>query len=180
MILKRYTKNYVIQEFLSQNAIYAALNPSSVNTIRIMTYILDGRVDHLPLCLRVGTGSRKVDNIHAGGIGIGVSDNGKLNSVGYDIDNSRYYKHPDSGVVFEGYEIPYTREIIEAAYRAQQKLPNVGIASWDFMVSAEDRIVLIEVNLIAQGSWFPQILSGQAFGNNTKDVLKMIRKKRRS
>lgn len=175
-IINKYKKNYIVQERLRQNTQYAALYKNSINTIRITTYIINDKVNHVPISLRVGSNGQKVDNIHAGGIGIGVSDNGELNSIGFDNDNNKVYKHPNTGIVFEGYNVPYVKEIINISHSLHGLTPHVGIISWDFMVNDNNDVVLIEANHIGQGIWFPQIIHGStAFGKNTKDVLQLIR-----
>lgn len=175
-ILDTYKENYIVQERLRPNPQYARLYEYSINTVRIITYIVDGEVHHAPLYFRMGANGNKVDNIHAGGIGIGVSDDGKLNSIGYNDKKERFEKHPDTGVCFKGYVIPYTREIIATAYKAHGRTPHVGIVSWDFSVNIENEIVLIEANLLGQTYGSPQIVHGcPIFGSNTEDTIKLIR-----
>lgn len=174
-ILKEYQENFIVQERLKQNETFNKLYSESINTIRIVTYILNDEVYHMPITIRVGANGQKVDNIHAGGIGIGVSDTGELKKIGYDNYNKTYTQHPNTGIVFENYKVPFMQEIINAAYKAHCNTPHIGIVSWDFMVNQNNQIVLIEANIIGQGSWFPQILNACGpFEDNTKDILKLI------
>lgn len=174
-IISRYGVDFIVQEYLKQNRLLSNVYSHSVNTIRIVTYILNDCINHLPIAIRVGARGNRVDNIHAGGIAIGISDSGELNSIGYDNDNRKYIRHPDTGVVFRGYTLPFIQDIIDSAYSVHSKTPHIGIASWDFTVDDRDQVVLIESNLVGQSIWFPQIVNARpAFGENTRDVLRLI------
>lgn len=59
--------NLIFQETISQSDITAKLHPDSLNTIRVMTLILDGEVKVLPYAaFRMGIGKSKVDNASFG------------------------------------------------------------------------------------------------------------------
>jgi hypothetical protein len=158
--------NFVVQEFIHQHKAFAKLYPGSVNTIRVTTYQLDDGIHSTPICLRMGQGGKTVDNIHAGGLGIHVREDGTLDRYAYELGHCdkkvRYEVHPDTHVRFENYEIPYVDCIVSEAKKMHRKLPHIRFVSWDFTVNDQNRVVLIEVNLMGQGIWFPQIVSGQA------------------
>ena len=44
------------------------LYSEAVNTFRVITYLWDGEVFHVPLALRIGQGGSYLDNAHAGGM----------------------------------------------------------------------------------------------------------------
>jgi hypothetical protein len=158
--------NFVIQEFIHQHKAFAKLYPDSVNTIRVITYRLDDGIHISPICLRMGRGGKRVDNIHAGGLVIHVREDGMLDCFAYELGycdkKVRYDTHPDTHVRFENYEIPYVERIVSEAKKMHRKLPHIRFVSWDFTVNDRNQVVLIEVNLKGQGIWFPQIVSGQA------------------
>ena len=53
------------------------------------------------------------------------------------------------------------------------------IISWDFMVDDKDNIVLIEMNLISQTVWFPQMANGVSFfGENTEKMIRLVKNKK--
>ena len=157
------------------HADYARLYYKSINTIRVITYIVDDAVHHAPLQFRIGRGGKFVDNIHAGGLMLGLTDNGVLNSVAFTEMQDRFYKHPDSGVVFEGHIVPSTLRIIAAAERLHGRIPGIGIISWDFMIDKDDNIVIIECNLSSQTIWAPQLSNGRSiFGDDTEKMINMI------
>lgn len=173
-------KDFIIQELIIPHKDFAVYNPSSINTIRITTYILNGKIYHFPLCFRIGRSGKSVDNIHAGGLGIGVNDNGSLLEYAYDLgwgDSVKKLKaHPDTGVVFADQTLPCMSKIIEAANELQGRFPHTKIISWDFTVNDKNEPVLIEANIRGQAVWFPQMIHGKSvFGDNTAEILTMIR-----
>ncbi|WP_444684986.1 sugar-transfer associated ATP-grasp domain-containing protein [Alkalicoccus luteus] len=177
-IINKYKRNFIIQEMLIAHHSYSLLHENSINTLRVITYILDGEVYCAPLSLRVGMNGSFVDNAHAGGIVIGLCDEGILKSTGFTEFQDSYTVHPDSGITFDGYQVVKTQEIIEAAKRLHGRIPNLGIISWDFMVDHNESIVLIEINITSQSIWFPQYANGQGiFGENTEKMIGMIAQK---
>lgn len=172
--------NFVVQKRIIPHPDFSAFNSSSINTIRIMTYIVNGEIHHVPIAFRIGRKGKSVDNIHAGGLVVGVRDDGTLlpeaYELGYGDRTVKYLKHPDSNVVFDGYKLPYIQDVINSAYAVHRRLVNVGIVSWDFTVDSDNNPVLIEANIRGQSIWFPQIVHGKgAFGKYTKDIMDMIK-----
>lgn len=77
-VLEKFGNNFVVQELIHQADVLATLNPSSVNTFRVITYILDDRIHICPIALRLGRSSSDRDNIHYGGVCIGINADGTL------------------------------------------------------------------------------------------------------
>ncbi len=180
-IKKEYNDEFIIQEAISANSQFKALHPNSINTLRVITYVIDGKVYSAPVSMRIGTGSSSVDNIHAGGCTVAVSDEGKLSkyaySLGYCDSKLKFERHPDTKIEFENYEIPLVKEIIENAKVMHLKMPHIQFASWDFTVNSDNNVVLIEVNLLGQSVWFPQIVSGkELFGENTEKMIRTLKR----
>jgi hypothetical protein len=173
--IHQYKGNFIIQEAVHQHEALARLNPTSVNTLRITTYRTEDGVHTAPHCLRMGQGKSCVDNIHAGGLGIHVREDGTLNCSAYELGycdkKIRYEQHPDTHIHFENYQIPYVDKIAAEAKKMHLKLPHIRFASWDFTINDQNQIVLIEVNLKGQGIWFPQVISGQSlFGVEDSEI----------
>ena len=179
-ILRRYGRNYTVQEYIQQHDTFSALHPSSLNTIRLITYIVNEAICHVPLAARIGSGKSEVDNIHAGGICVGVEDSGCLKSqairLGYGDKNEKFTEHPDTHVIFGKHRLCNISQLISSAYALHAKTPQLGIISWDFTIDSNGIPVLIEANLMGQSIWFPQIVNGcSAFGDNTGAMLELIR-----
>lgn len=176
-VFKSYKENYIIQEKIIPCRELKALYPSSINTLRVITYVVGDSVEHAPVTLSMGRKGNHVDNIQAGGISIAVSDQGVLNSKGFTHYKEVYKCHPDTGTVFENYVLPEIEQLISTAKIMHEKTPHMRMISWDFTIDEQNRIVLLEFNLSGQSVWFPQMVSGKAiFGKNTERMIRMIRK----
>lgn len=181
-LLDEKRQNYIVQEKMQQHPVISKIYPNAVNTFRTITYVLDGVVYCAELAMRIGSGGGVVDNIHAGGLGIGVRENGKLLKyaylLGYSNSKEKITEHPDSGVVFEDYQIVGVEKIIECAKELHGLTPHLEMISWDFMIDANENPVLIEANYWGQAVWLTQIIHGKPFfGINMDRVLKLIKEK---
>lgn len=101
----KFGNNFVVQELIHQADVLATLNPSSVNTFRVITYILDDRIHICPIALRLGRSSSDRDNIHYGGVCIGINADGTLKKEAFSEQGEHFVFHPDTKVKFSGYNI---------------------------------------------------------------------------
>lgn len=179
-IIGKYKTNFIIQEKIEPHKIFEKIYPKAINTLRVITYTTRNGIKTAPICLRVGSGGGVVDNIHAGGMVVGVTDNGVCLDKAYvlgNCDNKAYYtKHPDTGVVFEGYELPMIPKIIDVAKTLHKMTVNIDMISWDFAVDSKGDIIVIEANNRGQSIWFPQIVHKRSlFGDDTEEMLDLIK-----
>ena len=145
-VFKKYSKNFIIQECIKQHEKMAALNPTSVNTIRVLSYRSGMEVLIIYSVVRIGRKGQVIDNQSAGGISTTITKDGKLGKVafgGYSEDN---ILATDTGVVLEGYEIPSYDKAIEMVKRLHLKLPYANIIGWDVAIKEDGNPVLIEFN----------------------------------
>ena len=180
-ILSGLGSDFSIQEFVVCHESIRKIYPGSVNTFRIITYILEGEVYYCPIIMRLGLGGSFIDNASAGGIFIAVDDNGTLHKSAFTEYRKEFTIHPDTNIVFEGQKIEHLDKVIEVAKRLQFAIPQVSIVNWDFTINESGEPVLIEANMkndVQSGSiWLPQMAHGKgAFGDNTAKVLKFISK----
>lgn len=179
-ILTTLGENYLVQEKIICHKSLRDIYDKSVNTFRVITYLFNGKVWHMPVILRIGQGGAVVDNAHAGGMFIAVDDNGDLHKTAFTEFNKRYDEHPDTKLKYESYNIPNVKGIIDAAYRMHNLIPQLGCINWDFTLNEECKPVLIEANVLGGSIWLPQIAHGKgAFGDNTEDILKWIRENKK-
>lgn len=163
---------FVVQKLISQHSSLADIYPDSVNTFRIVTYIWKGKIYHFPVALRLGRNGNRVDNAHAGGLFIGITDEGQFMDAAYTEFKDIFYTHPDTGYKFKGARIPYVPRLIAAAERMHMNALCLGIISWDLTMDSDGEVVLIEANTSGQTIWFPQMANGKAaFGDNTAEIL---------
>lgn len=180
-VIEAYEGDFNIQECIRNHSVLTELYPGSVNTFRIVTYIWENAIHHLPVALRIGQGGNRVDNAHAGGLFVSCSDEGALGACGYTEFLDRFPSHPDTHTVFEGYRIPQVPRILEAAYKMHARVPQLKVLSWDLTLDEQGNIVLIEVNTLGQAVWLSQMISGRgAFGENTEGILREFGGKRKN
>ncbi len=125
-------RNVVIQPVLRNHPIIAALNSSALNTVRIASFVDDGRCILTAALIRIAHGNAVVDNCSQGAFAIGVDlKSGALNQTG--ITKATFGRrisavHPDTGVRFGTVTLPYWRETLELAERAALGLqPHVTV-----------------------------------------------------
>lgn len=164
-------KQYIVQEVLQQHPALSEINPSSVNTIRVMTMFRHGKVKALSSVLRMGIDGSRVDNCSSGGIVCGITEEGILKDVAYDGAANRYYRHPQGGE-FKNREIPAFQKCVETAKRLAYRFYGASrLISWDFAVDAAGEPVLIEMNISFGELDFHQLCNGPIFGEETKSII---------
>lgn len=171
--------DFIVQERIINQEDIRALNPSSLNTMRVITYICKDQYWLAPLAMRLGCGSSRLDNITSGGICIGVKDDGSLCSHAYtEYCTEKYSEHPYTGICFDGYRIKNVDKVIQAAIECHKRTPHMRMASWDFTLNDKGEATLIETNLSGQSVCFPQYTHGKSlFGENTQEMLEVLKEK---
>ena len=133
---------YIVQTKVSQHPAMNMLYGQSINTIRLVTVYSkkEDKVIPLSAVLRVGAHGNVVDNWAAGGLAIGVNmEGGCLQGDGFykHGKGTRTNLHPDTGVLFDGYEIPYFREAIIDATSLHRHLLPLMVIGWDIAITPE-------------------------------------------
>ena len=141
---------YIFQERIRQCAEEDRLYSGSVNTLRIVT--VNPRHEKsdpyvLAILQRVGCKGSGVDNWTAGGIAVGIEENGYLKQFGY-----RKYQyggktdvHPDSGVRFSEFRVPMVNEAIDLVLKVHRFFYSVHSIGWDIALT-DDGPMLVEGN----------------------------------
>lgn len=177
-LLLSFGADFVVQERVIQSQVLSQFNSSSLNTFRVITYILDGQIKVCPIALRLGRNNAEKDNIHYGGVSIGVDFNGAIREFAFSEYGEKLSEHPDSKVVFLGKTIPQIDEIVQKTKELHQCVPYLGVVSWDMSLDENDIPVLIEMNTTGQSAWFCQMVNGEPlFGDDTAKILGIIKKK---
>ena len=145
-VFKDYGKDFLIQERVKQHKDMAALNPSSVNTIRVLSYRSGMEVLIIYSVVRIGRKDKVIDNQCAGGISTTISKDGCLGKVAFGGYSEDDIVSTDSGVVLEGYRLPSYDKAIEMVKRLHMKLPYFNLVGWDVAIQENGEPVLIEFN----------------------------------
>ena len=149
----------------------AALNPTSVNTVRIMTYRSGMEVLLVYAVARIGRKGEVIDNQSAGGMSTQIDDEGKLCKYAFGVAGDDKIEKTDSGIVLEGYEIPSYKEAIEIVKKLHYKLPLFDLIGWDLAIGEDGEPILIEWNGEPDPS---QTACGTGFGSLTERIISEI------
>ncbi|TDQ47700.1 sugar-transfer associated ATP-grasp domain-containing protein [Permianibacter aggregans] len=145
--LNHHGHGVVIEAFCHQHPKLAALNPDSVNTLRIWVTNEGNEPRVLGCFLRIGRRHVQVDNTAAGGLICTVDDHGVLQELSRgDLSREVLMQHPDTEVTVCGYPLPFFAEAKTLALRALAAFPDMGIAGLDIAIDEHGPLVL-EINL---------------------------------
>lgn len=170
-VLKTTPTDVIIQKPFKQHPDMASLNASSVNTLRIMSW-LDGReVKILCTAVRIGVGGDRVDNISHGGLFCGVRNDGSLTPKGYLHGGVETDRHPEHGYLFADKKIPNIDKAFELVKNAHPSISHFRIAGWDVAIGEDGEPTLIEVNFTLCSINDIQAVCGPLFGDDTKKML---------
>lgn len=167
-----YRSDFIVQIAVHQHKALDALNPSSVNTLRIFTYRSGMDVLVLYTVLRIGRLGRITDNETSGGMSVRINKNGTLAKYAYSRPGDDMIEKTDTGVVLEGYKIPFYDKAVETVKSTHLQLPYYNLIGWDISINTEGEPVLIEWN--TQPDLSQSANEGPAFGEYTDRILKEI------
>ena len=139
---------YVIEQLIVQHSGMSALNPDSVNTIRIETIVdQNGNVYINNMLAMLGTTTAIINNAHAGGIMCHIdSETGIIDSKGVNPEGKRIMIHPATNNVLLGYQLPNWGGIQEYAKKLALVVPEARYIGWDVVI-CEDGYDVIEGNI---------------------------------
>ncbi len=140
---------YVVEECVVQCEKMNELCPSSINTIRMVTLLSKNGKPHLMYSLvRMGNGTKPVDNISSGGMYAPVDENGVIFKPAFcDKTGEIYEIHPFTKTRIVGFKIPFYNRAVEIVKEAALKVPQIGYVGWDVAMTDKGPI-LIEGNTL--------------------------------
>lgn len=140
--------DYVFQDTIVQHERMNAMNPHSVNTVRMTTYTNKMKSPRILFSfLRTGVTKAYVDNISSGGLFVDIDvAKGSLRSEALTHvlhgGGKTYTHHPGSGLKFADLEIPFYKEGKELALEAARLVPHLRIVGWDIAIQPDGPILL--------------------------------------
>lgn len=170
-LLRKYKKDFIIQEVVRQNKDLDKLNPSSLNTLRIITYLSKKGPVVTCAVLRVGGEGSLTDNMHTGGMSCGIKKNGKLKKHAYNR-RVNHIQHSVTGTPFKGFKVPNFIGAKEFVKNLHLQVPYFKIIGWDIAIDVNNEPILIEFNAMGQGVDF-QAVNGPLLGKYTDEVLQL-------
>ncbi len=145
LLLPRFEK-LIVQSAIEQHQVLHTLCPSSVNTVRIHTLVLNNEIVSQSAILRIGNGESCIDNAAKGGLFVKINmDTGQL---GFTATNIAKYGgittdcHPVTGVKFEDVTIPYWSEVLKIIKVGAEQLKPLKALGWDVAIGVDGPVVL--------------------------------------
>ncbi len=172
--------NFVHTKVIKQHDDINKIHSKSVNTLRIVSLLtLEGNIEIISAFIRFGVGDSVVDNATSGGFFVGIDlENGVLKPKGHYLPEhggKEITEHPDSGYKFEGFKIPYYKEVCDLVLDTARIIPD-GLIGWDVAITPNGPIIIeanaephIPISNIAQG--------GLLKNKHVKNVLDELKKK---
>lgn len=140
-------ENVILEELIIQHKEMAKFNPSSVNTIRVVTILQKDKVNVMSAIFRTGNGKGSTDNFHHFGLAALIDvETGLVYTPTIDKKNQKFIKHPISKEQIIGFEIPYWDKIIDTVTKAAKVDSKVKYVGWDIAIREDGTICIIEGN----------------------------------
>ena len=148
--------SWMVEQRIRQSATMGQWNETSVNTIRIPSFLCDGKFTVIWTRMRMGKKGAIVDNAAAGGIVVNVDpQTGIITSDGIDESHNHFDSHPDCGLSFKGWQVPRWDELLKTVEELHRIVFNKHIyIAWDFALTDDGWVVI-------EGNW------GQLLGQQT-------------
>lgn len=163
--------DWVVEKRIIQSNSLAKWNDSSVNTVRLNTFLSNRGFFVLAPFLRTGRKGSIVDNGGKGGVyALLDGKSGQILTNGRDENGGVYKVHPDSGVPYKGEYLPDWECLLKTAEKIhREKMSDHIYISWDFAHTDEGWCLI-------EGNWgqfiCQQSSSHQGFKNEFVKYLK--------
>lgn len=167
------SKNLIFQEVIKQSKITESFHKDSINTIRIITLLIDNKVRILHSVLRYGVNNSRVDNANSGGRFCGINEDGTFYNTAFDLYGNEY-NLPIDETFLSKYKIPCMGKINSLVTDLAQKFPHFRLISWDIALDSYNEPVIIEANFNMGDVDIIQPIFGPFFGKYTDDVLNEV------
>lgn len=167
----------VIEELVKQVSELSRLHPQSLNTVRITTIKkANGEVIVFHPFMRCGVGSSVVDNAGSGGIFVPVDvKTGICTHMGGDELGRYYVYHPETKVVFPGFQIPCWDEAVRFVKVLANVMDSGGCyVGWDCALT-ENGWVMIEGN--SCGHFIEQFFTKTGLKRELDEIVEQLKEK---
>lgn len=139
---------FVIEKFIKQHSFLDNYCKSVAQGVRVLTYIAsNGKIEVVTVHLKIAFSGKFIDNIGDSGIAVLVDNNGILDRATHFSPQGlkKYDHHPETNFPITGQKLPFYKETIELAIKAQSFLPQLRFIGWDLAITS-DGPVFIEGN----------------------------------
>lgn len=158
----------LFEEYIVQCKDISRFNDSSVNTVRMPTFLFGQDVEVVHPFLRLGRNGSVVDNAGSGGIICALDAKTGIVIAAADELGQQYIEHPDSHLQIIDYQVPQWDEAVAFAKELAMRVPSNRYTGWDIALT-ENGWVLVEANRRGQFVW--QIPLNEGFRDELKGYM---------
>jgi Sugar-transfer associated ATP-grasp len=138
-------EQFLVEAFITQHPEMAAICPTSVNSLRMITFFDGTKVHVMEAVLRLGNGA-DVDNYARGGMYTVIDEKTGIAPFGaFDKDANTFSTHPLTGVSIVGFRVPLFDEVLALLDTVARIVPQIAYVGWDVAIT-KDHPVIIEGN----------------------------------
>lgn len=137
---------WLVQAYIQQHDFLNTLNPYTVNTVRVLTFIdSNNNIQVQHAILRLGRRGGTADNWTSGGLAVAIdTGSGRL---GYGLlkppyNHERLLTHPDTNIRFEGEILPEWPSIVEVCLQAASQFSGIRTIGWDIALSPSGPVII--------------------------------------
>ena len=160
----------VVEELMIQGEELNRINPTSVNTCRIMTFTIGDEVTLFAGVLRMGVGDSTTDNAGAGGIYASIdTETGIIRSDARNYANDHYLYHPTTGTLIPGFRLPEWNEAVELIKQMARHRKGTTLIAWDIAYT-DKGWCMVEAN--DNGAW--QIIQSNLDNGKKRELYKLM------
>ena len=134
-------RQFLVEEFLVQHETMATLSPSSVNTLRVITFFDGTRVHILARVLKMGNGG-DVDNFSHGGMYTMLDERGVARHPAFDGTGATFPRHPLTGVDIVDFAVPLYEEVLTLVEEVARVVPQIPYVGWDIAITPDGPVVI--------------------------------------
>lgn len=170
-------KSCIVNPYVNQHEYAAKIFPYSLNTIRLVTCVLNDKIEVIRAAHRFGaTRTGVVDNFDQGGI-IGIIDpaSGEIQEpLMWDDINCKKIAaniHPDTLQPIKGVKIPRWNAMLSEMLELHGSMKYIKYVGWDIAITPES-FVIIEANY-ATGTLALQLQTPLLLNENTKKFFEL-------
>jgi len=128
-------RQFLVEAFIQQHPGMSALCPTSVNSLRMITFFDGTDVHVLEAVLRMGNGA-DVDNYGRGGMYTVLDEKTGIAHYGaFDKFANTFTNHPQTGTPIVGFQIPLYDEVLSTLDTVARVIPQIPYVGWDVAIS---------------------------------------------
>jgi len=128
-------RQFLVEAFIEQHETMSALCPTSVNSLRMITFFDGTDVHIMEAVLRMGNGA-DVDNYGRGGMYTVLDEKTGVAPYGaFDKFANTFTEHPQTGTPIVGFRVPLYDEVLSTLDTVSRIVPEIPYVGWDVAIS---------------------------------------------